>query len=142
MQQFVNQFEYDLSSMTTTWSFYESPYNTLTGTYIGGASYGDMASPFVALHDTTQLIHVNHDAIHYKTTIGAALGYQGQMQFQASMLGNQVSSWSDDCNITLGGTFPVPCDEAPVYADLYFNDTAYYNAAYTSDFTADYDGYT
>ena len=74
-----------------------SSQNTLSGSYIGATSLIAKTDPFTLLHGTTQQLYVNTDEYNYKTTIVANLGYQGQTQFQVSLLGQYVYAYTTDC---------------------------------------------
>lgn len=70
------------------------------------------------------------------------MGFQKRAQFQVSLLGQYVNAYTTDCLLELGGTLPVSCDNAPVYANLYFDQIPYFVNGTTENFTgADYAGY-
>lgn len=129
MQQFVNYWKYDLSTTAATpaqYKFYKSQTNSLTGSYIGAATYAEGTNPFTLLHNTTQQIYINADEGRYKTTVGANLGFQGRKQFQVSLLGHYLETFAADCLIKGGGTRYISCTEEPVLANNYFNSSVYY----------------
>jgi len=97
LQMFKNYWDYDLVASTTTLYMQFSETNTLADSYIGSATKMVTSSPFTALIGSTEQIYVNHDEFFYETTIGGSLGFQGKSQFQVSLLGRFVQTWSTDC---------------------------------------------
>lgn len=132
LQQFATLYEYDYSANTQTLSMYLSDTCYLYDTYIGKEAFTPMvSSPFSLLNDTSKQLFVNTDEFHYKTTIGGALGFEGLTQFQASLLGQHIFTYQADCNITRPGVFAVSCENEPVLASNYFNNTVFYNESNT-----------
>lgn len=141
LQQFKNYVNYDLAGFTATYQFQLSDSNTLNGAYIGAASFAEDDSPFTLLYGAKEQIYINTDVFEYKTTMGAQLGFQGNVQFQVSLLGQYVQAFTDDCLQKLGGTRFASCDSAPTYAQSYFNQTVYYSEYNTPTFEGPYGGY-
>lgn len=104
LQMFKNYWDYDLVASTTTLYMQFSETNTLADSYIGSATKMVTSSPFTALIGSTEQIYVNHDEFFYETTIGGSLGFQGKSQFQVSLLGRFVQTWSTDCLTQKAGT--------------------------------------
>lgn len=98
---------------------------------MGAASYTTATNPFTLLEGTTQQLYINTDLAYYQTTIGAGLGFQVDTQFKVSLLGNYVYAWQYHCQIKLGGAQYSSCENAPVYATNYFDDSVYYVAGTT-----------
>jgi len=80
LQMYAAYFEYDLTANSTTLNLYLSDYCTLYDVYLGNNQITEADDPFQLLWNQLQEIYVNHDMYHYKTTIGAQLGYQGNTQ--------------------------------------------------------------
>ena len=143
LQLFKNYWEYDLAASppTTTLHIQLSDTNTISPSYIGSDTYSVTSTPFTALYGAVEQIYVNTDPYHYKTTIGGSLGFFGQSQFQVSLLGNQIMTFSTDCLYQKAGTKFRSCDQEPVEAILYF-DPALYMTPQTTEYTpTTYAGY-
>lgn len=75
LQLYKNYWQYDLTAGTSTLSMQLSTSCTLTGAYLGAASYTVLTDPFTDLWDTTQILYVSTDDYYFETTIGANLGW-------------------------------------------------------------------
>ena len=141
LQMYATYFEYDLTANTTTLNMYVSDSCTLYNVYMGTAAIAEAADPFTLLWGQSQEIYVNHDQYHYKTTIGAQLGFQGNTQMQVSLLGQFVQTWQKDCLYKHPGLRFTSCDQSPILANLYFDQTPYFNASVNLAEMGDYAGY-
>ena len=142
LQMFKNYVSYDLTSFTTTYKFQLSASCTLNTAYIGNVVPTSTESPFTALYGLQEQIFVNHDFFHYKTTIGGQLGFQGNTQFQVSLLGNYAQTFEQHCLRKASGQQYVSCEDAPTYATNYFNQSEYYSFGSTPTYgPAFYGGY-
>jgi len=125
LQQFAAYWDYDLVRFKTTLSLQMSDMNTLTGAYIGNSTILNTNSPFTALYGGQTQFPINIDEFHYKTTIGVSLGFQGQSQFQVSLLGQYVFTYDAECLTGTPGTLQRSCELEPILAQNYFNGTFY-----------------
>lgn len=141
LQNFKNYVSYDLTTFTTTYKFQLSTSNTLNFAYIGAAIMAADDNPFTALYGAQEQIYINTDYFHYKTTIGGQLGFQGNVQFQVSLLGQYVLTFEQDCMTKLPGTLYRSCEDAPIYATNYFNQSEYYSYLNTPTYSSPYSGY-
>lgn len=141
LQMFKNYVSYDLASFTTTYKLQKSASCTLNNAYVGSASVSTAETPFTALYGAEEQIYINTDLYHYKTTIGAQLGFQGNVQFQVSLLGEYIQTFQWDCLHKGGGTRFTSCEDEPILAENYFNQTVY-QTSFTPSYTPSiYGGY-
>jgi len=141
LQQYVNVWDYDNKSGTATYIAELSSSCTLNGAYIGAGATTAGSDPFMSLAGSKQTIYVNTDDVHFQTTIGAQLGFQGSKQFGVSLLGKYVQTWSSDCLLKLGGQRFRSCAESPVFATNYFDENTYFNDTNSYAAGGIYDGY-
>lgn len=143
LQNFATYTSYDLGADTATINMALSTQTTMPGLYLGTQAVTDGTDPFTLLYSSTQVLPVNHDLGNYMTTIGANLGYNGQAQFKVSLLGQYNYGWQLNCTTGGGATLHVSCDQAPNYAQLYFNQDIYYAEGATVSYdSSTYAGYT
>jgi len=139
---FKNYWEYDLATTppTTTLHMQISDLNTISPSYLGNDTITSTSSPFTALYGAVAQIYVNSDEFHYKTTVGGSLGFQGQSQFQVSLLGRFIQTWSQSCLYEKAGTLFSSCEDEPINADPYFDETLFMTSQ-TETYMASYAGY-
>ena len=70
-----------MTTFETTLQIQLSDSCTLDYTYLGNDTITSTASPFTALSGAIDQLYVQVDAYHYKTTIGASMGFQGLSSF-------------------------------------------------------------
>lgn len=88
LQQFINYWAYDYSTVppTTTYYMQLSASNTLENSYIGNGTTTPGTNPFLSLTGTTQQVNVYHDSVWMTSSVRGSIGYQGEADFGVSLL--------------------------------------------------------